>query len=199
MSTQTTPALEAAFSALKKRCDASEIFSDSLTDSCEAEIAFIHSITGGRYEQADEIAEAISNPSPIRTLSTHPECCLSIFSDGSLFDRNNAQSEVWCDASDFLAEKLDRDELTLGEREFFEIKAPADDIAADFVVNIRRFYHGVSTSDSLARSDDDKILRFESRQSADAWIFENELSTDELYRCAHNEYARPQYTVIACD
>ena len=186
---------ESAFIALKKHCDASVLFSKNLSEITEAELAYIHAISG--YEEADLISSKFSYPKFIRRLCTHPECYLYIYEDGSLFDSNNAESVVYCDYSDYV-ERVGRDSLTYMEREFFKIVPIDDEDAIDFVVNIRKFCKDIVTRDELAKDYyKDRILTFSTRNEARNWISENEPKKDHLYRCSHNEYARPSYTIIA--
>ena len=197
---------ESAFIALKKHCDASVLFSKNLSEITEAEVAYIHAISGCNYiaaisgwdyEAADLISSKFSYPKPLRTLCTHPECYLYIYEDGSLFDSNNAQSEVFCDYSDYV-ERVGRDSLTLMEREFFKIPFPDDDEALDFVVNIRKYFRDKGMHEELAKDYyKDKILTFATPNEARNWISENEPKEDHLYRCSYNEYARPFYYIIA--
>ena len=188
---------ESAFIALKKHCDASVLFSKNLSEITEAELAYIHAISGWPYEEADFISSKFSCPKPLRTLCTHLECYLHIYEDNSLFDSNTAQSEVFCDYSDYV-ERVGLEEFTLCEREFFKVNSPDDDEAFDFVVNIRKYFKYKVMHDELAKDYyKDKILTFASRNEARNWIRENEPSKDHLYRCSYNEYARPTYTIIA--
>ena len=188
---------ESAFIALKKHCDASVLFSKNLSEITEAELAYIHAISGWNYEEADFISSKIIEPNPIRTLRPTLEWGLYIYKDGSLFDSNTAQSEVFCDYSDYV-ERVGLEEFTLCEREFFKVNSPDDDEAFDFVVNIRKYFKYKVMHDELAKDYyKDKILTFASRNEARNWIRENEPSKDHLYRCSYNEYARPTYTIIA--
>ena len=186
---------ESAFTALKKRCDASVLFSKNLTEITEAELAYIHAISGC-YKEANFISSKFSYPKFIRRLCTHPECYLYIYEDGSLFDSNNAQSVVYCDYSDYV-ERVGRDSLTSMERDFFKIDSPDDEDAIDFVVNIRKFCKDIVIRDELAKDYLHNILTFATRNEARNWISENEPSEDYLYRCSYNEYSRPAYTIIA--
>ena len=188
---------ESAFIALKKHCDASVLFSKNLSEITEAEVAYIHAISGWPYEEADRITSIFSCPKPLRTLCTHLECYLHIYEDNSLFDSNTAQSEVFCDYSDYV-ERVGLEEFTLCEREFFKVNSPDDDEAFDFVVNIRKYFKYKVMHDELAKDYyKDKILTFASRNKARNWIRENEPKKDHLYRCSYNEYLRPSYTIIA--
>ena len=188
---------ESAFIALKKRCDGSVLFSKNLSEITEAELAYIHAISGWNYEEADFISSKIIEPNPIRTLRPTLEWGLYIYEDGSLFDSNNDQSEVFCDYSDYV-ERVGLEEFTLCEREFFKVNSPDDDEAFDFVVNIRKYFKYKVMHDELAKDYyKDKILTFASRNKARNWIRENEPKKDHLYRCSYNEYLRPSYTIIA--
>ena len=193
-----TSEYEVAFQQLKKRCDASVLFSKNLSEITEAEIAYIHAISYGYpYKEADFISFKIPEPKPLRKLCTHPECYLYIYEDGSLFDSNSAESVVYADYSVYLDE-IGRDSLTSMEREFFKIDSPDDEDANDFVVNIRKFCKDIVTRDELAKDYyKDRILTFATRNEARNWISENEPKKDHLYRCSYNEYARPNYTIIA--
>ena len=201
-----TSEYEVAFQQLKKRCDASVLFSKNLSEITEAEVAYIHAISGCNYiaaisgwdyEAADLISSKIFEPNPIRTLCTENECYLYIYEDNSLFDSNTGQSVVYADYSDYV-ERVGRDLLTSIERDFFKIDSPDDEDAIDFVVNIRKFCKVIVIRDELAKDYyKDKILTFASRDEARNWISENEPSKDHLYRCSYNEYARPTYTIIA--
>ena len=201
-----TSEYEVAFQQLKKRCDASVLFSKNLSEITEAEVAYIHAISGCNYiaaisgwdyEAADLISSKFPYPKPLRTLCTHLECYLHIYEDNSLFDSNTAQSEVFCDYSDYV-ERVGLEEFTLCEREFFKVNSPDDDEAFDFVVNIRKYFKYKVMHDELAKDYyKDKILTFASRNEARNWIRENEPSKDNLYYCSQNEYKRPSYTIIA--
>ena len=192
-----TSEYEVAFQQLKKRCDASVLFSKNLSEITEAEMAYIHAISGWNYEEADLISSKIFEPNPIRTFCTDNECYLYIYEDNSLFDSNTGQSVVYADYSDYV-ERVGRDSLTSIERDFFKIDSPDDEDAIDFVVNIRKFCKVIVIRDELAKDYyKDKILTFATRDEAQAWISENEPSKDHLYRCSYNEYARPSYTIIA--
>ena len=197
---------ESAFIALKKHCDASVLFSKNLSEITEAEVAYIHAISGCNYiaaisgwdyEAADLICSKIPYPKFIRRLCTGNECYLYIYEDGSLFDSNNDQSVVYCDYSDYL-DKIGRDSLTFTEREFFKIVSPDDEDAIDFVVNIRKYFRDKGMHEELAKDYyKDKILTFATPNEARNWISENEPKEDHLYRCSYNEYARPFYYIIA--
>lgn len=155
-------------------------------------------LADGKFEELYEPAMAlIGDPGPARTLDTHPECSLLLFADGSLADMNKAQSEAWGSAGDFRDKILECRPLTLGERELFGEQETPDAVATEFIVNIRRLYYGPLDKDELASDDRGEPLRFETRAEAEQWVAENEPSRNELYRCAHNEHSRPQYTVIA--
>ena len=192
-----TSEYEVAFQQLKKRCDASVLFSKNLSEITEAEVAYIHAISGWNYEEADLISSKIFEPDPIRRLCTNNECYLYIYEDNSLFDSNTGQSVVYADYSNYV-ERVGLDSLTSIERDFFKIDSPDDEDAIDFVVNIRKFCKNIVIRDELAKDYyKDKILTFASRDEAQTWISENEPSKDHLYRCSYNEYARPCYTIIA--
>jgi hypothetical protein len=110
---------ENAFFTLKKRCDSDQLFSESLCEITQAELAFIHEISNS-IDEANFISLKIPKPLNFRTLRTHPECFLYIYEDDSLFDLNNGHSVVWAFYYDYL-EQLDQDNLTLIEREFFKV------------------------------------------------------------------------------
>ena len=186
---------ESAFIELKKHCDGSELFSKNLREITRAELAFIHSISC--FKEADQISAKIPRPLTFRTLRTYSEWCLYIYEDGSLLDSNNAKSVVYADYSDYL-DQLDRDKLTLSERELFEVNSPDDDEALDFVVNIRKYFNDYYTHDELAKFEfTNNIITFSTREEAEFWISGNEPKKDQLYRCSYNEYSRPAYTIIA--
>ena len=193
-----TSEYEVAYQQLKKHCDASLLFSKNLSEITEAELAYIHSISYGYfYEEANLISLKFPYPKFIRRLCTHPECYLYIYEDGSLFDSNNDQLVVYCDYSDYV-ERIGRDSLTYTEREFFKIPFPDDDEALDFVVNIRKYFRDKGMHEELAKDYyKDKILTFASREEARTWIIENDTSSEKLYYCSQNEYARPSYYIIA--
>jgi hypothetical protein len=178
------------------RAKHSEIFADSLGDTCDAEKAAIHAFAPN-CEICAACVPYVARPIAEKTYSSHPEEKNEIFADGSLSISNNGGREVWAFAGDFASDRIDLDTCPLGLRRFFGISEVADDDAEDFAVNIERFFYGVSCSENLAENEQGKALSFATRAEADEWIKDNAPDAGELYRCSYNEYARPVHTVFA--
>ncbi len=189
--------IDSAFSEIRNQCGPTVIFSANWAEATQAEKYYLLS-KRLRTDAAETFRGSCTEraPEPVRSYSSHPEESLLIFADGSFLSCNNAGTEVWSDYSDYLA-TIEIDTLPLGMREFFGIESPEDSEAVDFVVNIETFFYGVSNSEALAAYECGQVLAFPTRAEAAQWVIENWPDKNELYRCAHNEYASPVYTVFA--
>lgn len=188
----TTPELEAAFRAFTKS-DKPNIFADSVTELCEAEVRRIHACSNAN-DDAFTLSQALDKPQAVAVFQYDSKNALERFEDGSLYEKSSGDSTVWALASDFRSGRLGYDEpITVGMREFFGEEAP--DEPSNFRVTIRRFFYGPPTQESWMETHD-KVCEFQTKEEAEAAITEAESGT---YRLSHNESGCPTYIITPCE
>lgn len=192
MKTETlTPELEAAFAAFK-RSAGNEIFAESISEMCEAEVRMVHACSNAS-DSASTLAKALEAPTPVKSYDFDQENGLELFSDDSLYMRSSADSEVWMSAWDFQAERYSDEVLLPGLRAFFGEDDPEE--PTEFRVAEVRHYYGPLDKEDWVCDDHSEPLTFATREEAQAWITERESGT---YYLGHNEHSRPTYTAAAC-
>lgn len=179
--------IQAAFETFKD-WDRPNVFSDTPEECCDAEKRRFQACSNAS-DEASVLAGAFPAPSAVRSFDFDQENSLEIFPDGSLYERSNADSSVWGDASDFRNERLRDEILTAGLREFFGESEPEEPSA--FRITERRFFYGPDVRESWVE-EHGKILEFDSKEAAQAWIDERE---GETYYLSHNESGRPAFII----
>lgn len=145
-------------------------------------------------EEEEFLFGHITRPSPQKVHEYDAENALELYEDGSLYVLSSLESEVWCSVGDFISDRLDEDELTVGEREFFGITVDPED-ASDFVITVRGSYYGPLHPELLLRNENYEIEVFESESGAKARISELE-DTGPILHLGHNQYAADEYIII---
>lgn len=145
-------------------------------------------------EEEEFLFGNITRPEPKKVHEYDAENALELFEDGSLYVLSSADSEIWWDAGDYLLNRLDEDELTAGERDFFGITVDPED-AADFVITVRGSYYGPLHPEILLRNEIYEIEVFGSEAEAGARIAEIEAASGAILYLGHNQYASDEYII----
>ena len=181
---QITPEIKAAFLRFKK-WDRENIFADSIDDLCDAEKRRIHACSN---DDASALCEVFEQPTPEKVFEFDAENQLELFSDGSLYEKSSADSQVFADGSCYM-ERLDMDEQPIGLQQFFGFEVEE---ASHFHITRRTHFYGPLKKEELVMDECWKVQDFDSKADAQKWISETESGE---YRLEHNEASRPDFII----